>query len=180
MNGSKPTPIMPVPAARFSGLRGQRIIVGVPGVGFRGDLRADDPVMNGGRTFIPVLAEQDYYRAESEQVEVFAPLVPVDRVWVEWPDDGTNPSIHSLGALDQPQRMDPTLALQARSVLGRRVVQAVPDGFVRHLRAVTDVFAGDGDILKIRICAESEWYLWATTGSTPSTAEVAADTVWVE
>ena len=69
--------------ALFLRLRGRRVIVGVPGIGFRGDLRADDPVVQGGRTFVPVLTEQDYYRPELEQIEVFAPLVPIDRVWVE-------------------------------------------------------------------------------------------------
>jgi hypothetical protein len=59
------------------------VLIGVPGVGFRGDLRADNPVVQGGRTFAPVLTEHDYYRSELEQIEVFAPLVPIDRIWVE-------------------------------------------------------------------------------------------------
>ncbi len=29
------------------------------------------------------IPEQEWYRAEAEQIEVFAPLVPAERVWVE-------------------------------------------------------------------------------------------------
>src|SRR5438874_13195928 len=77
-----PRPIIPVPATAVGSLRGRRLIIGSPGLGWRSDLRGDSAVVNATRTFVPVLAEQDWYRAESEEIEVFAPLVPIDRVWV--------------------------------------------------------------------------------------------------
>jgi len=64
-------------------LRGRRVIIGLPGHGWRGDLRADEKVVQGSRTYVPVMSEGEWYRAEAEQTEVFAPLVPVERVWVE-------------------------------------------------------------------------------------------------
>lgn len=169
-----------MPASFFRELRGRRVIVGVPGVGFRNELRADDPVVSGSRTFVPVLTEQDYYRAEIEQVEVFAPLVPIDRVWVEHLADQPGPVPLATAALDEPQRTDPTPAAAARSVLGRRVVQAVPDGFVRDLRAATQVYINDAGQPSLRICGESDWYQWAHSGTTPSTMEVRASEIWVE
>ena len=57
--------------------------IGLPGLGWRGDLRADEKVVQGSRTYVPVMPEHEWYRAEAEQIEVFAPLVPVERVWVE-------------------------------------------------------------------------------------------------
>ena len=57
--------------------------IGLPGHGWRGDLRADEKVVQGSRTYVPVMPEAEWYRAEAEQTEVFAPLVPVERVWVE-------------------------------------------------------------------------------------------------
>ncbi len=78
-----PAPIVPRPAASVGDLRGRRLIVGLPGLGWRADLRGDAPVIQGSRTYVPVLTEHEWYRAESEQVEVFAPLVPIERVWVE-------------------------------------------------------------------------------------------------
>ena len=69
----RPGPVVPMPAASHPDLRGQRVIVGLPGSGWRADLRADAAVVQGSRTYVPVLVEQEWYRAESEQVEVFAP-----------------------------------------------------------------------------------------------------------
>ena len=78
-----PRPIEIVPATGRVELRGRRVLVGLPGLGWRGDLRADERVVQGSRTYVPVIPEHEWYRAEAEQVEVFAPLVPVERVWVE-------------------------------------------------------------------------------------------------
>src|SRR5690606_38497869 len=74
MNPSPPPPIVPTPAVELADrLRGRRVIVGVPGVGFRDGLRADDVVVRDGRTYVPVLTEQDYYRVEIEEIEAIAP-----------------------------------------------------------------------------------------------------------
>lgn len=175
-----PASVVPMPASLFPQLRGRRVIVGVPGIGFRGDLRADDPVVQAGRTFVPVLTEQDYYRAETEQVEVFAPLVPVDRVWVEHVADG-DPMVPISSTLDAPGRRDPVAVTEdATRVLGARVIQAVADGFVRDLRAATHVYVGGTGHPCIRVCGEPDWYRWAASGTTPSTIELTTQTLWLE
>nr|BFE67313.1 hypothetical protein GCM10020092_006140 [Actinoplanes digitatis] len=78
-----PRPVVPTPAIMGGRLRGRRVLIGLPGHGWRGDLRADEKVVQGSRTYVPVMPEAEWYRAEAEQTEVFAPLVPVERVWVE-------------------------------------------------------------------------------------------------
>lgn len=173
-----PHPIVPIPAAEVSELRGRRVVVGVPGVGFRGDNRADNVVVRGGRTFIPVLTEQDYYRAELEQMEVFAPLVPIDRVWVE--DARPTPRPSSSLALDAPQERRATPAADAAQVLGRRVIQAVADGFVRDLRAISELYVNPTGTLTIRLCVESEWYAWGFAGTAPKPVDVPANGLWIE
>src|SRR6266581_4523563 len=111
-----PPSIDPVPAAGRTDLRGARLLIGVPGLGWRGDLRGDTAVVQASRTYVPVLPEQEWYRAEAEQIEVFAPLVPVDRVWVETiaTAEPTGPSITPVGdvfgrlvSLDGPPRRVP-------------------------------------------------------------------------
>src|SRR3954463_14144354 len=78
-----PRSIVPTPANMSGQLRGRRVIIGLPGFGWRADLRADEKVVQGSRTYVPGIPEAEWYRAESEQTEVCAPLVPVERVWVE-------------------------------------------------------------------------------------------------
>ncbi len=154
--------------------------MGVPGVGWRADLRADDPVVHGSRTYVPVLTEQDYYRAETEQMEVFAPLVPIDRVWVEHQpaDPGTDGDTPTT--LDAPPRRPAVPIAGVDSVVGRRVIQAVPDGYIRDLRAITSLHLNINGVACIRVCGEPEWYRWALQGTTPSTVEVDAGLLWVE
>jgi hypothetical protein len=177
-----PAPVVPVPASQVASLRGRRVVVGVPGLGWRGDLRADDPVVHGSRTYVPVLTEQDYYRAETEQLEVFAPLVPIDRVWVEETPESPPPAGRGAApvTLDAPPRRDPVRPTEADTTIGRRVVQLVPDGEVRDLRAVTEAYENDAGVACLRVCTEAEWYRWALSGTTPSPAEVRADLVWLE
>jgi hypothetical protein len=178
--GDRPATIVPTPAASFPKLRGRRVIVGVPGLGWRGDLRADDPVVHGSRTFVPVLTEQDFYRAETEQLEVFAPLVPIDRVWVELSTESGAQNDSAPVTLDAPPRRPAVPVTGVDAVVGRRVVQAVPDGFIRDLRAVTSVYVNAGGMPCVRVCGEPEWYRWALEGTTPSTVEVDAELLWVE
>jgi len=177
MEPNGPPPLVPVPAARYARVRGRRVIIGVPGVGFRGDLRADDPVVQGSRTFVPVLTEQEYYRAELHHVEAFAVLVPVDRVWVEEP--GPVAADH-LQPLDAPPVQWPRAAGAGGHLLGRRVVRAVPDGFVRDLRALSNSYTSHTGVESVRVCAESAWYAWALDGTAPSSMEVPIDQLWVE
>jgi hypothetical protein len=180
MPAHTPPAVVPTPATQFPFLRGRRVIVGVPGFGFRGDLRADDPVVQGSRTYVPILTEQDYYRAETDQIEVFAPLVPIDRVWVEQPAEPLGPPVAGRRPLDAPPTRDPMPAELADTVTGRRLVRGVPDGFVRDLRAVTEVYTDTYGKACVRVCGEAEWYQWAIRGVTPAGQEIPANALWIE
>ncbi|PZG14500.1 hypothetical protein C1I95_21620 [Micromonospora craterilacus] len=180
-----PRPIEIVPAAGRVKLRGQRVLVGLPGLGWRGDLRADERVVQNSRTYVPVIPEHEWYRAESDQVEVFAPLVPVERVWVE--TAGTRATLVSaegssirLVSLDAPAHREPTPVFEADAVTGRRVVHMVGSVEHRDLRAVTETYSGaEGDIC-VRVTPEVEWYRWAWRGQSPTTLEVPVHLLWVE
>lgn len=180
-----PAPIVPVPAAGRTDLRGKRIMLGVPGVGWRGDLRADELVVQASRTYVPVLTEHEWYHAESEQTEVFAPLVPVERVWVELPSGRTDPDagkdIYSrLVSLDAPPPRDPLPARDVPSITGRRMVRVDRGGERRGLRAVTEVYQNsDGDVC-IRITSELDWYRWTWSGHAPKSTEVPVYLLWAE
>jgi hypothetical protein len=183
----QPRPIEIVPANGQVDLRGKRVLVGLAGLGWRGDLRADQRVVQGSRTYVPVIPEQEWYRAESEQVEVFAPLVPVDRVWVETvaprpAETGTfsrDPAIR-LVSLDAPVHRAPTPVFEADSVSGRRVVHVEDATERRDLRAVTETYSGaDGDIC-VRVAAELEWYRWVWRGQPPTTLEIPVHLLWIE
>ncbi|MBE1486508.1 hypothetical protein [Plantactinospora soyae] len=189
-----PRPIVLAAASSRVDLRGRRVLVGLPGLGWRADLRADERVVQGSRTYVPVLAEHEWYRAEAEQIEVFAPLVPADRVWVEtlgeassWEGGGSpiprparSDVISRLVSLDAPTHRSPVPVVEADAVAGRRVVQ-VADGVERRdLRAVTEVHtSADGDIC-VRVTAELDWYRWAWSGRPPTTLEVPVHLLWIE
>ncbi|MFY1596891.1 hypothetical protein [Micromonospora sp. WMMD737] len=181
-----PRPIEIVPATGRVELRGQRVLVGLPGLGWRGDLRADDRVVQGSRTYVPVIPEHEWYRAESDQVEVFAPLVPVERVWVETVGARrTDASMDRetgvrLVSLDAPPHRAPTPLFESHAVTGRRVVHVVDSVEHRDLRAVTETYSGaDGDIC-VRVAPEVEWYRWAWRGQSPTTLEVPVHLLWIE
>ncbi len=180
-----PAAIVPTPALGRPDLRGKRVMIGLPGSGWRTDLRADSAVVQGSRTYVPILTEQEWYRAESEQTEVFAPLVPVDRVWVELPDrkPGGEPErdlFSRLVSLDAPPRRDPVPAREVLHIAGRRVVRADPSGERRDLRAVTEAYQNsEGDIC-VRVSTELDWYRWGWTGQTPKTLEVPVFLLWLE
>lgn len=184
-----PTPaaIVPVPAVGRNDLRGLRVLVGLPGHGWRGDLRGDDTVVQGSRTYVPVLPEAEWYRAEVEQIEVFAPLVPVDRVWVEAVDaTGTHRTtrpadvVSRLVSLDTPPRREPVAVIDAGQLTGRRVVRMLDGAEQRDLRAVTELHtSADGDIC-VKVVTELEWYRWAWNGAAPTTIEVPVHLLWIE
>jgi hypothetical protein len=181
-----PRPIVPTPATMGGQLRGRRVQIGLPGHGWRGDLRADEKVVQGSRTYVPVMPESEWYRAEAEQTEVFAPLVPVDRVWVE--EEGMAGTTASAGdvmsrlvSLDDPPRRMPVAALDAGSLTGRRVVQLLEDGGeLRDLRAVTELHTSESGDICARVATELDWYRWAWSGRQPKTLEVAVHLLWVE
>lgn len=177
---------MPAPALAQDDLRGRRVIVGAPGLGWRYDLRADEKVVQGSRTYVPVIPEQDWYRAELEQVEVFAPLVPVERVWIEKLGtirEGDLPSgaaPQRLVSLDAPPEQHPAQALDAIRITGRRLVQVVDGVERRDLRAVTETYtSADGEV-SVRVATELEWYRWVWSGQHPKTLELPAHVLWLE
>jgi hypothetical protein len=185
---ARPPAIRPVPAVGRTDLRGKRLLIGLPGLGWRGDLRGDNPVVQASRTYVPALPEQEWYRAEAEQIEVFAPLVPIDRVWVEIAEavaSGTDippatDMFARLVSLDGPARREPVPVREVPLIAGRRVVQADAAGPLRDLRAITEPYQNaDGDIC-VRICAEIDWYRWGWSGKTPRTREVPVYLLWAE
>lgn len=181
-----PRPVVPTAAIMAGRLRGQRVLVGLPGHGWRGDMRADEKVVQGSRTYVPVMPEAEWYRAEAEQTEVFAPLVPVERVWVEElgmaalnPQPGDVMS--RLVSLDEPPRRNPVGALDAAALTGRRVVQLSEDGGeLRDLRAVTELHTSDEGDICARVTTELDWYRWGWSGKAPRTLEVPVHLLWVE
>jgi hypothetical protein len=182
----QPRPIIPTPATMIGELRGRRVTIGLPGHGWRADLRADEKVVQGSRTYVPVIPESEWYRAESEQTEVFAPLIPIERVWVEDFGLGSlDPRPHDpfprLVSLDEPPRNSPVPALEAGRLTGRRVVQILQTGGERRdLRAVTEMHTSlEGDVCA-RVTTELDWYRWGWSGRTPSTLEVPVHLLWVE
>jgi hypothetical protein len=182
-----PPAIIPVPPAGRTDLRGRRLLVGLPGVGWRGDLRGDSAVVQASRTYVPTLPEHEWYRAESERIEVFAPLVPIDRVWIELP--AAAPSIAAivpksvferLVSLDGPPRRDPVPVRDVPGVSGRRLVQVDDGAVVRDLRAVTEPYqTAEGDVC-LHVCVELDWYRWGWSGKTPRTREIPIYQLWVE
>ena len=180
-----PAPIVPVPATTHRDLRGKRLIIGLPGLGWRYDLRGDDPVVQGSRTYVPVIAEQEWYRAEAEQTEVFAPLVPIERIWVETigpPSAGSAAAsdvLSRLVSLDSPPQREALAALDAGRLTGRRVVDT-SDGERRELRAVTELYSSDEGDISVRVARELDWYRWSWSGKAPETLEVPIHLLWVE
>ncbi|HEX8631145.1 MAG TPA: hypothetical protein VF755_23550 [Catenuloplanes sp.] len=182
-----PRAVVATPAPLVESLRGRRVVVGLPGLGWRTDLRADEKIVQGSRTYVPVMPEQEWYRAEAEQVEVFAPLVPVERVWAEVVGPvsvggATHGSdvVSRLVSLDAPPGRPPVAVVDAVALTGRRVVQLVDGRERRDLRSVTELHtSADGDIC-VRVAAELDWYRWAWSGQTPKTLEVPVHLLWVE
>jgi hypothetical protein len=191
LSAPPPAPIVPLPAGAQQSVRGRRVIIGLPGLGWRGDMRADSSVVQGSRTYVPVLPEQEWYRAEAEQIEAFAPMVPIERVWVEMVATPTieqfagRDLIARLVSLDSPPRREPVPARDVASLTGRRVVKAPgPDDKTgrhqRDLRAVTEPYArSDGDIC-VRVATELDWYRWAWSGKAPKTLDVPVHLLWLE
>ena len=181
-----PPSIVAIPAAGRDDLRGRRVLIGLPGVGWRADLRADAAIQQSSRTYVPVLVEHEWYRAESEKTEVFAPLVPIERVWIEISEPARTAPHHAgdifsrLVSLDAPPRREPVPIRDVTHLTGRRLVQADRAGAVRDLRAVTEPYQNhEGDIC-VRVCAEIDWYRWAWSGTVPSTREVPIYLLWAE
>jgi len=182
-----PRTVTPVPATGRGDLRGKRVLVGQPGLGWRGDLRADEAVVQGSRTYVPVLTENEWYRAEAEQIETFAPLVPIERGWVEVlgnsePEDSSlwKDLFARLVSLDSPARRRPVSLRVVASISCRRAVRVTPEGEQRDLRAVTEPYQNTDSDICVRITRELDWYRWSWTGQVPRTLEVPVYLLWAE
>ncbi|BCJ26485.1 hypothetical protein [Actinocatenispora sera] len=181
-----PGPVRAVPAAQRGSLRGRRVVTGTPGRGWRCDLRADDPVEQDGRAFVPVLAEHDWYRAELDDTDVFAPLVPVERVWVEQPDAAAGSAeppanlLARLVTLDAPPLRIPVPARDMPALTGRRVVVVSPETVRRDVRAASEPYENDDGTICLSVCAEPDWYRWAFAGRPADCTEVPVYLVWAE
>lgn len=182
-----PAPIVPVAALNVALLRGMRVIVGLPGHGWRGDLRADNLITQGAHSVVPILVEAEWYRAEQEQMEVFASLVPAERVWVETHGELASSPMPPAGdvdaaltTLDVPPIRIARNAREVPFLTGRRVTVTSVDGVERGLRAVTEPYTVGPDKVEVRIAREGEWYRWAANGKIPATRAVDATDVWVE
>jgi hypothetical protein len=170
-----PDPIVPVRARTLADVRGRRVLVGRAALGWRGDLRADSSVTQDDRTFVPVLTEHDWYRAEAEQIEVFAPLVPIGRVWVEAVGGDVYVDEKSPGV------RWPRPAEREAAVTGMRVVlPGAGQTFERDLRAVGEVRESAGGHRTLLVVREIDWYRWAWTGRIPAAMEVPAEQAWIE
>lgn len=184
-----PAPIVPVPAmtvlASGGMLRGARVLIGLPGHGWRDGMRADDAIRKGARTLVPVLPESEWYRAERDRTEVVAALVPIERVWVETIHSASEPPLSSLDdpalvSLDSPPHRPALPTEGAGQLTGRRLVHTGEDGETRGLRAVTEVHRGADGISQVRVTSEVDWYGWAATGRAPATKALPANELWLE
>lgn len=185
-----PAAIVPVPALTVDSsggtLRGARVLIGLPGHGWRGEMRADALIRQGARTVVPVLTEADWYRAERDRIEVVAVLVPLERVWVETlstADTASNPPLSEaplLVSLDSPPTR-PALPLEgATQVTGRRLVHTGQDGETRGLRAVSEPHVGEDNKPQVRVVTEADWYSWAATGRIPAARALPIGELWLE
>ncbi len=195
-----PAPIVPVPAVNViaSGgtLRGARVLIGLPGHGWRDGMRADAAVKQGARTMVPVLAESEWYRAERDRTEVAAALVPIERVWVETIHSAAHtaaptvareaaagpggPDTPALVSLDGPPHRPAVAAEGAGQLTGRRLVHTGEDGETRGLRAVTETHQGEDGLPQVRVAAEADWYAWAATGKPAATRALPVNELWLE
>ena len=134
-------------------------------------------MVQGSRTYVPVMPEGEWYRAEAEQTEVFAPLVPVGTRL------GRGVRAQRARAPSRRRGVPAGLArraarhgtrpvpVDAGSVTGRRVVRMLETGGEqRDLRAVTEVHTNNAGDICVRVAAELEWYRWAWSGRPPEDA----------
>ena len=183
-----PAPIVPVPALTVEStggtLRGARVLVGLPGHGWRGDMRADALIRQGARTLVPVLTEADWYRAERDRTEVPAALVPVERVWVETIHTAPEPVVPTNEpapvSLDSPPHRPALPAEGAGQLTGKRMVHTSEDGETRGLRAVTEVHMSPEGHPQVRVASEADWYGWGATGKAPATRALPVTELWLE
>ena len=181
-----PPPMTPVPAVKCFDMRGARVIVGGAGTGWRRDLRADDPLMRGGRLLVPVLSEGDYYRSEDDGTEAMAALHPVESVWVETPDETaerrTAPFhlFERLVDIEVPPVRLPAPASDVHGLTGRRVWHWRGEKFASDLRCVSEAFENSHGDIAVLIAPEREWYRWSRTGKAPTVEEALIHLTWLE
>ena len=182
-----PAPVVPTPVGQRRNLRGQRVIVGDADHGWRGDLRADDPIDHRGHLAVPVLHELDYYRAELTKTETTTRLVPASEVWVEQitetppaPEASSGDVLSRLVNLDAPPPRAPIAARDMPRLTGCRVVLVAPAGTRRDVRASSEPYQRDDATICVRVCPEPDWYRWTLTGQTPTSTAAPIYLIWAE
>jgi hypothetical protein len=150
-------------------------------------MRADALMKQGARTFVPVIPEADWYRAERDRVEVVAALIPVERVWIETlstADAGNDPvplaDAPQLVSLDSPPTRAALPLDGAAQVMGRRLVHTGRDGETRALRAASEAHRGADGTPQVLVVTESDWYAWAATGKVPAARALPVAELWLE
>jgi hypothetical protein len=165
-----------VQASEIADPRGMRAVVGSHTYGWRRDLRCDRPLIRGGKSYVPILTEHDWYRAESERTEVFAPLIPIDRVWISTTGDPADSDRNG------PSVANPVRAVQAARICGLRIIYMPQSGTAieeRDLRATSEPHQ-DATGTVILAALEYEWYQWAWSGKIAQARRINVGDVWVE
>lgn len=181
-----PPVLMPVPAHRVFDMHSKRVVCGAPGVGWRFDMRADDPVTREGRMLVPLISEADYYKAVDGDGDAYAALVPAEEVWVL----RAEPNLEAAGAPpgylierltdpDAPPVGRPTPASDVPGLIGRRVWYWSSGRFRDDFRCVSDPFEIDGDFC-VRIADEASWYRWQRSGQPPKAVDAFIHHLWTQ
>ncbi|THV41315.1 hypothetical protein [Glycomyces buryatensis] len=181
-----PPVLVPVPAKRVLDIHSARVVCGVPGVGWRFDLRADDPITRDGMMLVPLITEADYYRAVDGDGDAFASLVPADDVWVQQREPNPDPIIPPPGYLidrltdpDKPPIRGPVPASDSPVLIGRRVWYWTNEGYRDDFRCVSEPFEIDGDFC-VRVVEEAAWYRWSRTGHLPKPHDAFIHHLWTQ
>lgn len=181
-----PPCVKPVPAIQCFDIRGSRVMIGAAGKGWRGDLRADNPLMRDGDLMVPVLWEADFYHSQDDGVEAIAMLHPVESVWVEQTatdDERVTAPRHLFERIidiDAPAVRYPSPASEVLGLSGRRVWLWSGGDFKKDLRCVSEAHENAAGDIVINVCAEGDWYRWGRTGQEPIIDEAPIHLTWVE
>ncbi|GAA2100531.1 hypothetical protein GCM10009801_73130 [Streptomyces albiaxialis] len=181
-----PPAAVPVPAAHVAELHRARAIASLPGIGLLHDLRVLGEARRDadGTDRLDLVPELDYWRTRiTPERPVIPRRVDVDRVWIEHrldyePDEDQEqrpvPPPGDAGALlrrlapgpDQPGARTPVPARTVAHLHGRRIIQATPLGFAWDLRAVSEPYDTDGEIV-LNLTSAYDYHRLLLTGQAP-------------
>lgn len=197
-----PPPLVALPAAAAPEVADKRVLVGDPSTGWYPARAAHGLIVRGGRTFVPVLGEAEFWRARIHpNIDVPTHGEHIDRVWVEHylpqhsvarPEDDVDEATvqaamdfeAELGSiahgLDSPPPRLPMPASRAGRLIGRCVTLGVPGEREWQARIATSEphLAKDGSI-QILLTRERPWWTWTLTGAAPDVQPAKLEDVWV-